>query len=130
MSFKVLDECYGCGICKFSCPRGAISPAGTYPIRYVVNPILCNDCGRCAALCPVDALVPDPRFTACHQRGCPMTSALLQGWSCSEGRSLCPQCGAVLWKPPTTSEYACPRCDLGMRIICPKTRKLEAGRAA
>lgn len=130
MSLKVLDNCFGCGVCRFSCPREAILQLDDWNYRYTINPLLCNDCGLCVTLCHIEALVPDPDFAVCHGRGCPMKSSRFAGWICSEGLDLCANCGAILWKAPTEKRFACPRCDMGMKAVCPKTRKVESSRAA
>lgn len=52
-----IDEklCTGCGICKRSCPTGAISGKKKEP--YAINQALCTRCGACARVCPFGAVI-------------------------------------------------------------------------
>lgn len=125
MSLQIVESCFACGACEFSCGQRAIFQADGFATAYVVDPILCNDCLECVRVCPGGALVADPDFAVCHGRGCPMISKKMQGWICTEGQELCDECEAVLWLPPESGHYQCPRCDLGLRMVCPKIRKLE-----
>jgi ferredoxin len=62
MSTKITEECINCGACEPECPNGAISQGEDI---FVINPELCTECvgfhdeEACAAVCPVDACVPD-----------------------------------------------------------------------
>ena len=56
MAYYISDECIMCDLCVAECPENAIS-AGD-PI-YSINPELCNDCGDCADVCPVEACIPE-----------------------------------------------------------------------
>jgi ferredoxin len=64
MAFIITEDCISCGICEPECPNSAISEGD--PI-YIINPDLCTECvgsfdeSQCAAVCPVDACVPDPK---------------------------------------------------------------------
>lgn len=132
MSLKVLEECLGCGACEIPCEPGAITQGTDFQIAYVVDPLLCNDCGECIPVCPVEALVEDGEWAVCMARGCPLTASRLAGWECTQGRGdqggVCPQCHAFLWRPVGEDDDAwrCPRCDDHMKVICPKVRKSEA----
>lgn len=63
MAFKITDECISCGACEPECPNEAISEGD---VIYVIDPDRCTECvgfydePQCAAVCPVDACVPDP----------------------------------------------------------------------
>lgn len=63
MAYKITDDCISCGACEPECPNQAISEGG---VIYVIDPDKCTECvgshesSRCAAVCPVDACVPDP----------------------------------------------------------------------
>jgi ferredoxin len=63
MAYKINDECTACGLCEPECPVQAIT-AGD-PI-YVIDFDTCVECEghfdepQCAAVCPVDACIPDP----------------------------------------------------------------------
>jgi ferredoxin len=64
MATLITADCINCGACEPECPNAAIS-AG--PDIYVINPDLCTECVgfheemACAAVCPVDCCVPDPK---------------------------------------------------------------------
>lgn len=63
MAFKITDDCISCGSCESECPNKAISEGETI---YVIDPEKCSECmgvhesSQCAAICPVDACIPDP----------------------------------------------------------------------
>jgi ferredoxin len=130
-----LDECLGCGACESACPNGAISQGSDFPVAYVVDPMRCNDCEQCLAICPVDGLVPDGDWAVCHGRGCPLSSDRYAGTECSEGRTVCGTCGSVLWRTGH-GDWECPVCAAAARGVrsasCPKVkrcRRLLAGSA-
>ena len=75
MSFKVTDDCIGCGACEFACPTGALSKTDSFLGVFVIDPYLCDDCALCVDKCPVMVIVPDPVWPVCHGRGCPLTSS-------------------------------------------------------
>ena len=63
MAYMITEECILCGVCELECPNEAISEGD---IIYVIDPDRCTGCvgffdeSQCAAVCPVDACVPDP----------------------------------------------------------------------
>ena len=63
MAFKITEECINCGACEPECPNQAISVGDEI---YIIDPEKCTECvghfdaSQCAAVCPVDACVPDP----------------------------------------------------------------------
>lgn len=63
MAYKITEECINCGACEPECPNQAISPGDEI---YIIDPDKCTECvghydqSQCAAVCPVDACVPDP----------------------------------------------------------------------
>lgn len=54
MAHLINEECIACGACEPECPEKAISEGD--PI-YVINPDLCNDCGSCVEVCPVECII-------------------------------------------------------------------------
>ena len=63
MAYLITEDCISCGACEPECPNEAISEGESI---YVIAPARCTECvgayesSRCAAVCPVDACVPDP----------------------------------------------------------------------
>jgi ferredoxin len=63
MATIIVDDCINCGACEPVCPNKAISAGEAL---YVINPERCTECvgfhdtEQCAAVCPVDACLPDP----------------------------------------------------------------------
>jgi ferredoxin len=63
MAYMITEECINCGACEPECPNQAISAGDE---RYLIDPAKCTECvghfdaSQCAAVCPVDACVPDP----------------------------------------------------------------------
>lgn len=63
MAYKITDECINCGACEPECPNEAIIPGDEV---YEILTDKCTECvgfydeSQCAAVCPVDACVPDP----------------------------------------------------------------------
>jgi len=48
------DLCFGCGVCKETCPRAAISIQSG---KAYIDRTRCNDCGICLDLCPRNAII-------------------------------------------------------------------------
>ncbi|MHB1519031.1 MAG: 4Fe-4S dicluster domain-containing protein [Acidimicrobiales bacterium] len=127
MAYLVADTCIGCGACEFACRRGAISQTEEFPVVFVVDPLSCDDCADCVAVCPVDAMAPDPAWAVCYGRGCPLSSSRYAGWKCSTGDPRCDVCGSMLWLAPQDG-WTCSRCRLGESgkgASCPKVRRAE-----
>jgi len=65
MAYKITEECINCGACEPECPNEAITAGDEY---YEINPDKCTECvghydeSQCAAVCPVEACVPDPEY--------------------------------------------------------------------
>ncbi len=128
MSFKVTDDCIGCGACEYACPTTALTKTDSFLGVFTIDPYLCDDCTLCVGKCPVVAIVSDPAWAVCRGRGCPLTSRRLADIECAVWQQRCPECGTTLWRHDA-DEWTCPRCGLGMRVRCPKTNNLEAATA-
>ena len=63
MAYKITEECINCGACEPECPNQAISAGDEI---YIIDFNKCTECvghfdeSQCAAVCPVDACIPDP----------------------------------------------------------------------
>lgn len=56
MSYKITEECVGCGTCLDSCPNEAIfEDDGVCKI----DPDKCQDCGVCMDSCPTGAIIEE-----------------------------------------------------------------------
>jgi ferredoxin len=86
MATMITSECINCGACEPECPNtaiyqgavewlapdGATHPALSNEIFYIV-PEKCTECvgfhdqEACAAVCPVDCCVPDPKIPETHE---------------------------------------------------------------
>jgi len=79
MSTMITEECINCGACEPECPNVAIYAGGASwelngvthePLSndfYYIVPEKCTECvghfdkEQCAAVCPVDCCIPDPK---------------------------------------------------------------------
>ena len=126
MSHKVLeDACIGCGGCEFACPKDALRKTDSFLGLFVINPLTCDDCGECIRKCPVDAIVVDPDWAECSGHGCPLGSKRLAELECAFWTHRCPECGTTLWRSGDQEDWSCPRCGYGMKVLCPRTRRLD-----
>ncbi len=127
MSFKVIEDlCIGCGGCEYACARGALTKTDSFLGLFVIDPFTCNDCKECVPKCPVFAIVPDRAWPECEGKGCPLTSSRLAEYECAFWQERCPTCGATMWKTEADDSWRCSRCDLEMKVHCPRTRFLDA----
>ncbi len=55
MAYKITEECIMCDACLPECPQEAITLGNP---KYKVNVELCDDCGSCAEVCPIEACLP------------------------------------------------------------------------
>jgi ferredoxin len=80
MSTVITEECINCGACEPECPNTAIYEGGAqwemdsaqHPAissdYYYIAPDKCTECvgffdqEQCAAVCPVDCCIPDPKI--------------------------------------------------------------------
>ena len=54
MAYIINGECIMCDVCVAECPQNAIVPGDP---RYIIDADLCDDCGNCADVCPVEACI-------------------------------------------------------------------------
>ena len=86
MATVITEECINCGACEPECPNtaiyqgavewqapdGSMHPALSNDIFYII-PEKCTECvgfhdhEACAAVCPVDCCVPDPKIPETHE---------------------------------------------------------------
>ncbi|MFP5576690.1 MAG: indolepyruvate ferredoxin oxidoreductase subunit alpha [Acidimicrobiia bacterium] len=131
MALTVLvDACIGCGGCEYACPTGALTKTDSFLGLFAIDPFLCDDCGLCVSKCPEDAIRPDPAWPVCHGHGCPLSSARLAQVECNIWQQTCPGCGGPLWRGDASGVWACPRCDGGRSVGCPKVRHLATAAGA
>lgn len=63
MATLIVDDCINCGACEPVCPNKAIKAGEAL---FVIDPRRCTECvgfhatEQCAAVCPVEACLPDP----------------------------------------------------------------------
>jgi len=55
MTYRITDECVGCGSCADECPAAAIVEAGD---MYRITDE-CTECGTCVDVCPTEAIVKE-----------------------------------------------------------------------
>ena len=55
MAYKINEDCISCGACEPECKNGAIKEGDT---QFQIDPAKCEDCGKCAEVCPVNAPQP------------------------------------------------------------------------
>jgi len=55
VSYRITDECIGCGTCADECLAGAIVESGD---MYRITD-QCTDCGTCIDACPTEAIVEE-----------------------------------------------------------------------
>lgn len=53
MSYKIIEECVGCGTCVSECPLSAIIEKED---KYEILSNKCDDCAKCVEACPVEAI--------------------------------------------------------------------------
>ncbi|MEW5762084.1 MAG: NADH-quinone oxidoreductase subunit NuoF, partial [Bacillota bacterium] len=51
--YRIGEECVRCGLCRASCPAGAVVETTD---DYYIDPTLCTRCGTCAAVCPMGCI--------------------------------------------------------------------------
>lgn len=56
-SYRITDDCIGCGRCRKNCPWGAV--IGDKKEKHLIEPLICQRCGTCWQLCSKRAVI-DP----------------------------------------------------------------------
>lgn len=65
MSYKITNDCLGCGVCEAECDNEAISEGEDI---YEIDPHKCTECigisesPKCAEVCPAEVCVPDANY--------------------------------------------------------------------
>ena len=55
------SRCVGCGACAYECLFGIPKPVDEEKSRYHIDREECIGCGQCSRVCPVNAIVKDPK---------------------------------------------------------------------
>ena len=55
------SRCVGCGACAYECLFGIPKPVDEEKSRYHIDREECVGCGQCSRVCPVNAIVKDPK---------------------------------------------------------------------
>lgn len=66
MSYKITEDCVGCGACAKKCPENAIS--GQPKSRHEIDSLFCSECGTCFKTCPRGAVM-DPQGRRSPKKG-------------------------------------------------------------
>lgn len=70
MALLINSDCINCDVCVPECPNEAIAQGDDI---YVIDPERCTECvghfdeSQCVAVCPVDAIVPNPEHVESRQ---------------------------------------------------------------
>ncbi len=70
MALLINSDCINCDVCVPECPNEAIAQGDDI---YVIDPERCTECvghfdeSQCVAVCPVDAIVPNPERVESRQ---------------------------------------------------------------
>nr|MBN1229744.1 4Fe-4S binding protein [Anaerolineae bacterium] len=56
MAMMITEECIVCSACQTECKKGGIYYDDATE-RYVIDAELCDGCGACTEVCPVDCIV-------------------------------------------------------------------------
>ena len=110
------ENCSGCGVCKLACSivnfnqvtssRALLRIEGLFPAPGHYRIHFCDQCGICAEVCPVEAIVledgiyriNEEECIACHEcvEACPQSVIIIQGENDMPAKCvLCGECAAV-----------------------------------
>lgn len=61
MTYRIdAEPCINCGLCRLTCPTGAIAYFSTRRREHVIQEEWCIDCDLCRQVCPVDCIDSHP----------------------------------------------------------------------